>query len=119
MKKLIILFLLTLSVNCFGQFITSTVDTAKLNFVTLYNSNESASITALGDVYQWYECAVLCDSVLKFATNTTLTKYIYTKAAQWTYLGKYRAGDVPNMWFKKRYAETTAVTYSLMIWGIK
>ncbi len=119
MKKLIILFLLTLSVNCFSQMITGTVDTTRLNLVTLYNTSEDASITNLATIYQWYECAILCDSVLKVGTNADLTKYIYTKAGSWTYLGKFRAGDTPNMWFRKKNSETTAVTYSLIIWGIK
>lgn len=116
MKKIIILlFLFCASVN--SQMYTSTVDTTRANFVTIYNVNH-ADITSLIDVYQYYEAAILCDSALKVG-DADMTAYTLTTPGAWTYLGKYRAWDPGNLYFRKKNAETTAVTYSLIIWGIQ
>lgn len=106
-----------LASSVFAQMYTGTVDTTRKDFVTIYNINNT-DITSLSSVYQWYEAAILCDSVLKVG-DADMTGYLFTKAGAWTYLGKYRASDPGNLYFRKKNSETTAVTYSLMIWGIK
>lgn len=123
MKKILILFAFLITIYYSpvtnAQPITGTVDTTRLNFVTLYTNQELDTITSLSDVYQYYEAAILCDSVLKVGKNADMTKYTLTNAGLWTYIGRYRGSDISNWWFRKKNAETTAVTYSLIIWGIK
>jgi hypothetical protein len=120
MKKIIILMvILLMSTICYSQMFTGSVDTTRLNFVSLYNSQEDAAITGLNVMYQWYECAILCDSALNVSADADMVKNMITKAGSWTYLGKYRGSDPGNMWFRKKNSETTAVPYSLLIWGVK
>jgi hypothetical protein len=117
MKKLIIILLFIFSVPVFSQMFTGTVDTTRKNIVSLFTATGD-TITSISDNYQWYEAAILCDSVLKVGTNADMTAYTLTTAGSWTYLGRYRGFDPTNMWFRKKNSETTAVSYSLIIWGI-
>ncbi len=115
--KTIIILLFVLCASVHSQMYTSTVDTTRTNLVAVYNVNNT-DISNMSDIYQYYEAAILCDSVLKVG-DANMTGYTLTTPGSWTYLGKYRASDPANLYFRKKNAETTAVTYSIIIWGIK